>query len=70
MRKKESFKKKPEKKIIRKNLQAIEQFIQTQDVETLEFDDKLVRQFVDKILILDEAIEVTFKTGACARIDG
>ena len=54
----------------KKNLQSIEQFIQTQDVETLEFEDKLVRQFVDKILVLDETIEVTFKTGTCVRIDG
>ena len=69
MRKKESFKKKPEKKII-KNLQAIKQFIQTQDVEALEFDEKLVRQFVDKILALDETIEITFKTGTRVRIDG
>ena len=47
----------------KKNLQSIEQFIQTQDVETLEFEDKLVRQFVDKILVLDETIEVTLKPG-------
>jgi site-specific DNA recombinase len=54
----------------KKNLQAIKDFIKTQDVDAFEFDDKLVRQFVEKILVLDETIEVTFKTGTCVRIAG
>ncbi len=32
----------------KKNLQAIKDFIKTQDVDAFEFDDKLVRQFVEK----------------------
>jgi hypothetical protein len=32
-------------------------------VESVEFEDKLVRQFVEKILVLDETIEVTLKPG-------
>ena len=53
-----------------KNLKAIEEFIQTQDLEDFDFDEKLVRQFIDKILILDKEIEVTFRTGASVRVVG
>ena len=53
-----------------KNLKAIEEFIHTQDLEDFDFDEKLVRQFIDKILILDKEIEVTFKTGASVRVMG
>lgn len=35
----------------------------------MEFEDKLVRQFVDKILVLDETIEVTFQTGTSVRMN-
>jgi len=46
------------------SLKAIEDFIGTQDADAFKFDDKLVRQFVDKITIFDERLEVVFKTGA------
>ena len=54
----------------KKNLQAIKDFIKAQDVESFEFDDKVVRQFVEKIVVLDETIEVTFKIGTSVKING
>lgn len=51
-------------KVHKKNLDAIEKFIRSQDVEDLEFEDKLVRQFIEEITVMEEGLEFRFKTGA------
>lgn len=50
-------------KVHQKNLAAIENFVKDQDVEELEFEDKLVRQFIEEIIVKDEVLEFHFTTG-------
>ena len=45
-------------------MDAIEKFIRSQDVEDLEFEDKLVRQFIDEVTVMEEGLEFRFKIGA------
>lgn len=51
----------------KRNLDAIEKFIKSQDVEKLEFEDKLVRQFIEEITVVEDGLEFCFKTGARVR---
>ena len=48
----------------KRNLDAIEKFIKNQDVEELVFEDKLVRQFIEEITVMEDGLEFCFKTGA------
>lgn len=58
------LKEKASQKVHEKNLTAIEKFIRNHDVEELEFEDKLVRQFIEEITVVEEGLEFHFKTGA------
>lgn len=51
------------KKNHQKSLKAIANFIKTHDINELEFDEKLVREFVNQITVYDDHLEVIFKTG-------
>lgn len=57
------LKEKASQKVHEKNLTVIEKFIRNHDVEELEFEDKLVCQFIEEITVVEEGLEFHFKTG-------
>ncbi|MDU7651128.1 MAG: integrase [Anaerococcus vaginalis] len=47
----------------------LEEFLENQELEIESYDEDLVRKFIERIVVYDEKLKVTFKSGVEIYID-
>lgn len=58
-----------EEKKEQRRLMELEEFLEDQEFEMERYDEDLVRKLVDKVVIYDEKLMITFKSGIEIYID-
>ena len=58
-----------EEKNEQSRLKELEEFLDNQELEIENYDEDLVRKFIDKIIVYDEDLKVVFKSGLEVEIE-
>lgn len=58
-----------ERKGLKKRIAEMQEFLNGQATEVLEYDEQLVRRLIEKITVYDERFEVEFKSGMMVGVE-
>lgn len=58
-----------EREGLKKRIEKMREFLNSQNTDILEYDEQLVRRLIEKVTVYDEKFEVEFKSGAKVDVD-
>ena len=58
-----------ERKDLQKRIAEMQEFLDSQPTEVLEYDEQLVRRLIEKVTVYEERFEVEFKSGMTVDVE-